>query len=300
MLPKLALCNFIEDVDTLKDLASRNGFEGVDWTFTLESLPRTAHQEQALRERIARLHPLEVRYHCAFREADPGDMDASRATDAQEILRSACRLVSRLRGKYMTIHMGLGRDSMENLHWERTLACLRNLVAYGRGLGVVVCLENLADGWSSRPELFERLIRKSGAGVTIDIGHARVCPSVECRYYSFEDFVLPHENRVFNAHIYHEERNDKHLPPGQVRDVAERLELLMGLPCDWWVLELREEAPLMATLEIIREFFQSRTPLTQSMETEALRKNHTTSAPLVVPFSVVQTVRPLQAVHLPS
>ncbi len=259
MLPKLALCNFIPDVDALKDLALRNGFEGVDWTFTLETLPRTPDRELVLHEQIAKLRPLEVRYHCAFREVDPGEMDASKATMALEILRGACRLVSRLGGRYMTIHMGLGRDSMENLDWERTLACLRSLVAYGRGLGVVVCLENLACGWSSRPELFERLIRKSGAGVTLDIGHARVCPSVECQHYSFEDFVLPNENRVFNAHVYHEERGDRHHPPHELVDLAERLELLMGLPCDWWVLELREEAPLMATLEIVREFFHSGT-----------------------------------------
>ncbi len=258
MRPKLALCNFIQDVDSLKDVAFRNGFDGVDWTFTLEDLPRTPLQESRLYEHITRLQPLEVRYHCAFKEVDLGDTNASRAAEARKLLWNTCRLVSKLRGKYMTIHMGLGRDSMEDLHWDRTLECLGNLVEYGRGLGVRVCLENLASGWSSRPELFERLIRKSGAGVTLDIGHARVCPSVECQHYTFEDFIFPHEDRVFNAHIYHEERDETHIPPTGVQDLAERLELLLGLPCDWWVLELREEEPLLATRRVIEDFFDAR------------------------------------------
>ena len=256
--PKLALCNFMEDVDALKDFALSGGFDGVDWTFTLEDLPRTPLQESILQDRISRLKPLEVRYHCAFREVDLGDVDAFRAAEARKILRDTCGLVSGLGGKYMTIHMGLGRDSMESLHWERTLNCLEDLVAYGRSHGVCVCLENLASGWSSRPELFERLIRKTGAGVTLDIGHAQVCPSVECQQYSFEDFVFPHEHQVFNAHIYHEERNDSHVPPRTLKDVAPRLELLMEVPCDWWVLELREESSLMATRRIVEEFFDSR------------------------------------------
>ncbi len=268
--PKLALCNFMEDVDALKSFAFSGGFDGVDWTFTLEDLPRSVSQETMLYDRILRLNPLEVRYHCAFREVDLGDVDTVRAAEARRILQNTCRLISRLDGECMTIHMGLGRDSMENLHWERTLESLGELVEYGRKLGVRVCLENLASGWSSRPELFERLIRKTGAGVTLDIGHARVCPSVECQQYSFEDFIFPHEHQIFNAHIYHEERDETHIPPRSVQDLAPRLELLMGGPCDWWVLELREEASLMATRRIVEDYFQSRVCFPHFQGEEAL------------------------------
>jgi hypothetical protein len=113
--------------------------------------------------------------------------------------------------------------------------------------------------------LFEKLIRKTGAAVTLDIGHARVCPSVQSFQYDFEDFVLPHHQRIMNAHIYHEEREEGHIPPQSVRDLEGRLSILSCLPCDWWVLELREEHSLLATLPIVREFLET-LPAAHSLE----------------------------------
>lgn len=255
--PKLAMCNFIPSVEELKDAALENGFAGVDWTFKLEDLPKGALEEARLLRQVSSLHPLEVRYHCAFNGIDLGDLDASRASFAAETFRRACRAVSAVDGKFMTIHMGLGRESMDGLSWERTIGALADLVDYAGGMGINLCLENLASGWSSRPELFEKLIRKSGAGVTLDVGHARVCQSVECQQYAFEDFVLPHAGRIFNAHIYHEERDSTHFPPRKVEDVFDRLSLLSSLPCDWWVLELREKEALQTALKVVREFLDS-------------------------------------------
>jgi sugar phosphate isomerase/epimerase len=148
-------------------------------------------------------------------------------------------------------------DSTVGLSWERTLSSLAYLVQYAEKCGVCVCLENLAFGWTSRPDLFEKLIRKSNARVTLDIGHARVCSSVESQHYCFEDFVLPHADRVMNAHVYHEEREDRHVPPNALEDVLERLTLLRCLPCDWWTLEIREEKGLLSTLRVVREFLES-------------------------------------------
>lgn len=253
--PKLAMCNFIEEVPSLKRFALANGFAGVDWTFRADDLPATPLEESRLAGKIAQLHPLEVRYHLAFEAVDLGDEVDSRAEFAMTVFRRACALVARLDGRFMTIHLGLGRASTVGLSWERTLGALAHLVRYGKSLGVTVCLENLAWGWSSRPELFEKLIRKSRAGVTLDIGHARVCPSVETQRYAFEDFVAPHPETVVNAHIYHEERDDRHLPPDSLDDLRQRLDILSGLPCDWWVLELREEQALLATLEVVRAYW---------------------------------------------
>jgi hypothetical protein len=37
--------------------------------------------------------------------------------------------------------------------------------------------------------------------------------------------------------------------------LQDRLDLLFRLPlCNWWVLELREEAPLFTTLQVVEEF----------------------------------------------
>jgi sugar phosphate isomerase/epimerase len=257
MQPRLAMCNFISDVILLKRFALAHGFSGVDWTFNAESLPRTVWDEARLVKDLAHLQPLEIRYHCAFKGLDLGDVHFEKAERAMEVFQRVCRLVAKLEGRYMTIHVGLGRDSTGGLSWDRSLEALADLVNYGKSLGICICLENLAWGWSSRPELFEKLIRKSQAGVTLDIGHARVSPSVQSQHYNFEDFVAPHQKKIFNAHIYHEEREDGHLPPQHLDDIADRLTVLTSVPCNWWVLELREERPLLTTLGIVRDYLDS-------------------------------------------
>ena len=256
-LPTIALCNFIPDTDALGKMAARHGFSGVDWTFKLEDLPRNEFEESRLLRDISILNGMEVRYHCAFKGVDLGDEDGRKAEAAMEIFQKVCRIISRLEGSFMTVHLGLGRKSPEGLSWERTISALAELVSYAKDHGIRLCLENLASGWSSRPQLFEKLIRKTGAGITLDIGHARVCQSVQCRMYELEDFVMPHPERVFNAHIYHEEIDDRHVPPGCTDDIRARLDLLSSLSCDWWVLELREEPPLLSTLKAVRDYFEN-------------------------------------------
>jgi len=92
----------------------------------------------------------------------------------------------------------------------------------------------------------------------LDIGHAQVCTSATGKAYHAEDFVLAHPERILNAHIYHEETLDGHMPPGQWGDLDERLRLLRGLPlCDWWLLELRDEQSLLQTLKCVTAFLQA-------------------------------------------
>ena len=262
--PTIAICNFIPDTAALRQTAVQHGFSGVDWTFNLEGLPRNQIEESRLLRDISNLKGLEVRYHCAFKGVDIGDEDDLKAGEAMEVFKKACRVVSRLEGRFMTVHLGLGRKSPEGLSWNRTINGLAELVCYAQELGVRLCLENLASGWSSRPQLFEKLVRKTNAGITLDIGHARVCDLVQCRIFDLEDFVMPHPERAFNAHVYHEEINDRHVPPVCLDDVRGRLDLLSSLSCNWWVLELREEAPLLTTLKIVREYLESRDNEAQS------------------------------------
>jgi len=253
--PQLACCNFISDPDKLKTFALRHGFDGIDWSFNLETLPEHPGAERELFEAVSVLAPLEVRYHCACTRTDLGHIDDVKAAQAGDVLRRVCRLVSDLGGRFLTIHVGLGRNSTFKLSWDRTLKGLADLNRFARNLGVGLCLENLAWGWTSRPDLYEKLIRKADLWATLDIGHAITSPSVTSGQYSFSDFIRPHPVRFLNAHIYHEEEGDRHLPPLNEVDLEERLRLLSRLPrCDWWVLELREEAPLLQTLTLVRKF----------------------------------------------
>jgi sugar phosphate isomerase/epimerase len=253
------MCNFIEDPHDLRQFALGLGFDGIDWTFTRDSLPRTPRETKALIDTIASLSPLEIRYHCFVKNADLGDVDDRQAEDAMSEFRYLCEVVSAVGGRVATIHIGLGLDSTEHLSWDRTVERLGELVTFAESRGVRLCLENLAWGWTSRPRLFEKLLRKSGCWGTLDIGHARVSPSIASQGYDVADFVAPHPLRFLNAHIYHEETEDGHTAARSIGDIEERLFILEQLyQCDWWVLELREETALLETLATVREFLASR------------------------------------------
>ena len=134
-LPKLACCNFITDVRELKDFALSAGFNGVEWTFNHENLPQNEDQLQETARAIAYLSPLEIRYHAALPRTDTGHHDEAKAGQALDIFKKTCRLVSDLGGKYMTLHIGLNRDSTHALSWDKTIDSLKDLVAYAPNAG---------------------------------------------------------------------------------------------------------------------------------------------------------------------
>ena len=254
--PKLACCNFIDDFRQLRAFALDHGFAGVDWTFSQPEVFRQPAAAADFIRAIQSLHPLEVRFHCAFAQTDLGDENPVQAASALRTFQAVCRLVSKLKGRYVTIHIGLGRESTSDLCWERTLAGLSDLVQFANKSWVRLCLENLAWGWTSRPELYEKLLRKSGAWATLDIGHAQVSPSVTSQQFRVADFVRPQPERIRNAHVYHAENGNGHIPPRRLEDIRDRLNLLGSLPlCAWWVLELRDEEALHTTLVVIKEHF---------------------------------------------
>ncbi len=255
MKPKLAMGNIFSDVGKLRTFALVHGFSGIDWSFDVEALPASPAEESTWADSISALGPLEVRYHCPFYQIDLGHEDPEEAKKAEALFRRIIRVVSKAEGRYVTIHIGLGHDSTEPLSWDATINNLRRLVRYGADRGVRICLENLVWGWTSRPQLFEKLIRGSGAAATFDIGHAHACESVRSHYFSTEDFVTPHSDRVFNAHVYHTEVFGLgHVPPERLEDIQDPLSILQDIGCAWWVAEVREEKGLLQTKNVIDEY----------------------------------------------
>lgn len=268
MKPKVVMCNIFPKVHQVREIAIENGFTGIDWSFDLEQLPETPLEESNWAREQAILSPFEVRYHCPFYQIDLGHDDPSLAKKAEAVFHRILRLVSKVGGRYLSIHIGLGHDSTEPLSWETTVNNLRRLVQFGGRHSITICLENLAWGWTSRPNLFEKLIRQSGAGVTLDIGHAHVCESIRSQQYAIEDFVSPHTTRIFNAHIYHTELPGQgHIAPDNGEEIAERLCLLKEIGCDWWVVEIREPEALLKTKKIVDAFLactDARRPFTEA------------------------------------
>ncbi len=255
MNPKIALCNIFPNLSELKSFAHEHGFSGIDWSFDLNSLPETPSEESLWVKDLSVLQDLEIRYHCPFYQIDLGHNDPEEAKKAQSIFRHITRLVSKAGGKYLTVHIGLGHDSTEPLSWNATIENLKGLVQFGAEQRVKICLENLAWGWSSKPNLFEKLVRKSGAAVTFDIGHAHACEVVQTQLYDTEDFISPHEGRVLNAHIYHTEIPGLgHVPPQHLEDIESRLDLLQNADCNWWAIEIKEPEGLLHTKGLIDEY----------------------------------------------
>lgn len=263
MEPIIALPNFISQPELLRDFALEHKFTGVEWTFAPENLPVNGAPDKAETERAIKiLAPFEIRFHAALPRTEPGHEDQAEAQKAVDALTDACRMTADLGGKYLTIHLGLGLDSTESLSWGRTVDRLTELRRLAGDLGVTLCLENLAWGWTSRPNLFEKIVRQTGVSVTLDIGHAQVCESITSRCYDIDDFVVPHPHLVKGAHIYHEEHNDRHLPPSVPADVVDRLDMLWRLPdCNWWLLELRDQADLVQTRLVLDRYIHNRLSL---------------------------------------
>ncbi len=255
MKPTIAMCNIFPTAGETREFAHEHAFSGIDWSFEMESIPKTPSEESKWILELLNLNPLEVRYHCPFYQIDIGHNDPQEAKAAEHLFQRIIRLVSRAGGRYLSVHIGLGRHSTEPLSWDTTIDNLRRLVQYGAERHIRICLENLAWGWTSKPNLFEKLIRKSGAGVTLDIGHAEACESVQSQQYEIQDFVTPHPERVRNAHLYHTEiPGVGHIPPNALTDIIDRLALLEKIRCQWWALEIKDVEGLLKTKEIIDEY----------------------------------------------
>jgi sugar phosphate isomerase/epimerase len=271
MIPKVAMCNIFPDIIRNRDFAAAHGFSGIDWSFDMEALPSGPAEESRWAKGISILAPLEVRYHCPFYRMDLGHDDPGKAREAGDLFRRIIRMVSKVAGRYLSIHIGLGRNSTEPLSWDLTIENLLNLVRYGAEHRVRVCLENLAWGWTSKPHLFEKLIRKSGAGVTFDFGHARASEAIQTQLFAMEDFLAPHRDSICNAHIYHIETPGLgHFPPDRLGDIEDRLDLLRGTGCRWWVIEVREEQGLLKTKAIIDRYLEKMSSLKKEQEAEAV------------------------------
>lgn len=250
--PTLAMCNFLENLDELSDFAGTYNFSGIDWSFDLKRLPSTPTEESQWLRNLQKLTHLEIRYHCPFNRIDLGHRDCGLAEQAVRLFENVIRLVARAQGRYLTLHLGLGHDTTHLFSWDNTVKNLSYLTRYAADKHIWLCLENLAWGWTSKPNLFEKLIRKSGVGMTFDIGHAHACEAIRSQHYEIRDFVTPHPDRVYNAHIYHTEiPGVGHIPPDRVIDVRDRLDTLMDIGCRFWTLEIREKEGLIKTKRII-------------------------------------------------
>ncbi len=253
MQPNIALCNiFDQDAEKLAEFAAEHGFSAIDWSID-PTLP-----EQEFLSLMQSLAGCQVRYHCRFHGVDVAYTD-QRGDDSLALLLRTVEQVARAGGRHMTVHCGLGNPSGEGIELARAIDNLTILVAHGRANGVSVALENLTTPLTNDPFLFRRMVLESDAYVTIDIGHAHAVRHLRPQNDIYRDYVLPHRDRILNAHIYHTELDGYgHVPPDCLTDIRSRLQLLeLAKSCDWWVIELMKPAEILHTRTLLQSHLAS-------------------------------------------
>jgi hypothetical protein len=110
-------------------------------------------------------------------------------------------------------------------------------------------------------------VTESDAFVTIDIGHAHAVRHLHSQKEVFEEYILPHRDRLLNAHVYHTELEGYgHVPPADLTDISDQLDLLgLADSCDWWVIELMKPSELLHTRDLLENYLE-----TSSLQTVAV------------------------------
>lgn len=203
---------------------------------------------------------IEVRYHCPFYEVELAHAKEEKATRSLAFLKECVEFVSDFGGQCITVHIGLSLEAMTDIDYETAIAHLSELVEFGNRKGVVVFLENLTKGWTSEPISFSEIIRKTGAAITFDLGHANACPWVRDQNRVGLDFLKPFSGQVVNAHVYEIEKINPrthqayHQFPRDLGLIAPLLEELLGKRCDWWLIELNKLEDVEHTRSLLQAF----------------------------------------------
>ncbi len=256
MKPEIAICNiFDQDAQRLVDFAATHGFSGIDWSLD-PSLP-----EREFLALMKILAGFQVRFHCRFNDVDVAFTD-QRGDASLALLMRTVDQVALAGGRHMTVHCGLNNPSGAGIDPGRAIDNLGLLVAHGHRNGVAVALENLTTPLTNDPRVFNQIVAASGAYVTIDIGHAHAVKDLHPQLKIYDEYIVPHQERILNAHVYHTELEGYgHIPPESLWDMFNRLETLnMAAACDWWVIELMKPAEILRTRDLLQSFLDYRYP----------------------------------------
>lgn len=253
MRPKLAVCSHLVPSweETVELARERDNGASIDYSLDSADLDAVVRDIEVLKAACPN-NGLEVRYHLPFGDAEIANGDPELARRAVDVMKCAIDRVGEVGGRYVTLHMGLNSDLHGPLRWEHAVEHLTELVEYGREHGVIVCLENLREGFTSEPERFIELIHASGAAVTFDVGHATSSEAAARGFGAarFARLVAPH---VANVHVYDRE-GPGHIAPTDLSRIGDALSELVYSECRWWVVELGNADEVRRTRDLLIHF----------------------------------------------
>ena len=255
MRPKLVMSSRVEsDKDLDVKFALKNSFDGMDWSFAEDQMPFDTGSKEKFLNQIKRLeeHQVEVRYHTPFRHAEFGHQNHAIARQAVEFYFKTIELIANAKGKFLTLHIGLGNIPDDAISLDIAEESLKVLKEFAQHYRVTISLENLMHGPTSVPEAWFDLLKQVELPATFDFGHAKGCPAVLEGSWSPGKILDQIKGRLIHAHIYMREENGTHFPPETIDDIGiDLLDTLMESSCRWWVIELSEKADVLHTRRLL-------------------------------------------------
>jgi len=250
--------------------AWRHGAERLDWIaangLACAFTPNPDRLDLIARQLIPYIdRGMAVRHHGFF----PGkEIGHSRARFSEDAMHLHFKAMDALRGvgeQVMTVHVGL--DPNLPLAFHRVVQNLTRLVEYGKMLGVRVSLENLRQGPTANPRILHDWAQSSGAGITLDIGHALSSECVRRKDISVEKIIDLSAERLMEVHLY-ESETDRHWAPRTMDILGPIVDKLVTTACRWWTIELEDTRDICRTRQLLADHFETdRTRLCR--ETEA-------------------------------
>lgn len=206
-----------------------------------------------------------VRHHGFFPGYEIGDLNPENAERAMRVHFAALNAMRGRGEQVLTFHIGLTKGV--RIDSGRVAENLGRLVEYGRDLGITVSLENLKRGQTSHPEIVAEWAQKSGAMITLDIGHAVSNERVQNGELTVHDFIEIFEDRLIEAHLY-EKETDRHHAPQDMAVLGPIVDRLLETNCSWWTIELDDFEDILRTRILVIDHLlaqKSRIPVLQDI-----------------------------------
>jgi sugar phosphate isomerase/epimerase len=249
----------------------RHGSRRLDWIATnglaCAFAPHPERLDLISRQLVPYIHNgMGVRHHGFFPGEEIGHAHGGPAEDAVQFHFKAMEAMQGVGEPLMTVHVGL--DPTLPLDHHRVVENLARLVAYGKKIGVTVSLENLRRGPTAHPETLLDWTRRSGAGITLDIGHAVSSRCVCDKTISVEKIIDLTAERLMEVHFY-ESESDRHWAPRNMDILGPIVDKLLTTHCRWWTIELEDIRDVLFTRQLLVDYLKKKeAPVACIHETE--------------------------------
>jgi sugar phosphate isomerase/epimerase len=233
------------------EFAVANQFDGIDWNLDYYRIPAASNAREGFIT-AAQKSGLPSRFHAPCQDVEIAHLDPEIARAALSYLKMYIGFIKVFPGTHLNLHVGSRSISESELSWETGVSFLKELVSFGKEQGVTVCIENLKKGWTSRPEKLAALVEATGAGITLDIGHARAALKFADSKLSVAEYAEPFAKSIQNVHLYEiESVEGRHIEPENLDVIRPTINWLLDKGILWWVIELTQYETMLNTKRML-------------------------------------------------